>query len=361
MQNLWHPAIFCLSNGVANWKLNPDRIFTTGFIQQNGLQSLSFNPVADSFVKKALVRASGLLSRPLSDAKCNVIANEAQGDLRLAMNMLQMNAIGPNSDRNSGAKMVFAAKANREETFHMIGRILYAKRVNPNMPKTGRFAPRKRKSSLIPEPKERTALEHDPTDIIAMSSMSSDKLASFLFENEHVFCSDISKYRQVVENLSFCDMLTGDWHTKRALPEEYVAQIATRSVMWHNYKGSRPGTLYQVRRPVINDLNRDIEMTRNEVRKLPLIGSESFTYLNAPYQTKIEGLIDPRRVECFLSRSFLISWKSGRDQIEDQMEKSASLRKPRKIPKHVVEIIEIGDEEETWDIEDSSDDSFDDF
>lgn len=214
---------------------------------------ITFNPVADTFMKKALQRASRLLPEPVSilqgirsfrciffqvsDIKLKIIGEEARGDLRMAMNMLQMNSVGPNPDRKSGSRMICAAKANKEEAFHMIGRILYAKRINPNAPKPQKFASKPRKSGPVPEPKERTPLEHDPTDIIAMSSMDSDTLISFLFEHEHVFCSDIKKYRQVLETLSACDVLMADWDTKRALPDEYASQMATRSVMWHNYKG----------------------------------------------------------------------------------------------------------------------------
>lgn len=142
----------------------------------NGIDTVTFNPVADSFMKKALVRASNCLSSPLSDAKLNVIGEEAGGDLRIAMNMLQMNSIGPNADRRSGNSVICASKANREEAFHMIGRILYAKRVNPNVPKPSRFSKRRRKSAPIPEPLVRTELEHEPTDIITMSSMTSEKV-----------------------------------------------------------------------------------------------------------------------------------------------------------------------------------------
>ncbi|CAI2345762.1 unnamed protein product [Caenorhabditis sp. 36 PRJEB53466] len=353
-QSIWHPVIFCLSNEVAIWKLNPMRLFTEVFLQKNGVDFVSFNSVADTFMKKAIRRASNLLNYSLSEAKLNVLAEEARGDLRMAMNMLQMNTIGRNTDRQSGTKMICAAKANKEEAFHMIGRILYAKRVNPNAPKPSRNLHKKRKSAPIPEPKERTELEHEPTDIIAMSSMSSDKLVSFLFENEPFFCSDMAKYRRVTDSFSLCDAMT--------------AKVAVRSVMWNNYKCERPRTLFCVHRPILKDLEKSIQTTQCEMQRLPIVGVKYFSSLTAPYSLIIKKLVDPHRMECFLSRPMSISWKYGRDQIDEQIEKKLTMHnryRPKKLKAEKEKLEsekeeeEEEEEEEKFTIEEWSDDSFD--
>lgn len=373
LQHIWHPVIFCLTNSIACWNLNPDRLFTKDFNIMNGIDTVTFNPVADSFMKKALVRASNCLSSPLSDAKLNVIGEEAGGDLRIAMNMLQMNSIGPNADRRSGNSVICASKANREEAFHMIGRILYAKRVNPNVPKPSRFSKRRRKSAPIPEPLVRTELEHDPTDIITMSSMTSEKLLDFLFQNEPIFCSNISKYRYVAETFSMCDFLTGDWTTRKSLPEDYVAQMATRSVMWNNYKEPRPGTLFAVGRPLRSSLEKHIARTKLELQRLPMIGAKDYAALTCPYITIIKDIIDPQRIEYFLSRPMDINWQWGNDKIEEHLEKQYALdykgRKKHRLPLHkapkpsgkIIEVVDLEEEEEKFTIEESSDDSFEEF
>ncbi|CAO4365477.1 unnamed protein product [Caenorhabditis nigoni] len=367
---LRHPVIFCLTNDIACWNLNPDRLFTNDYIRTNYIDTITFNAVAVTFLKKALDRASHLLQTPLSSSKLAMIAEEARGDLRAAMNMLQMNSVGKDPNRKTGKDMICASKANKEEAFHMIGRILYAKRINPNAPVISRITNKKRKSVPIPEPTERTDLEHNPSDIITMSSMPSDKLIKFLFENEHFFCSDLSKYRKVIDTFSVCDFMMGDWSTARSLPDEYASEIAVRSVMWHNFKGPRPMAMQPIARPVLRELNKQMESTRNEVRKLSMIGNSYFSSLTAPYRTIIHNITDPLSIENFLSRPLEVSWKLGKDQIEDRLEKTNSLHfkgrnRPRKnknvkIPK-ATEKVDDEEEEETYTIEESSDDSFDDF
>uniref|UniRef100_A0A1I7UC49 AAA domain-containing protein n=1 Tax=Caenorhabditis tropicalis TaxID=1561998 RepID=A0A1I7UC49_9PELO len=369
LKHIRHPVIFCLTNNVSCWNLNPDKLFTADYMMKNYIDSISFNPVADTFMKKALSRASQLLRTPLSEAKLHSIGEHANGDLRIAMNMLQMNSVGPDANRKTGNRIVFASKANREDAMHMIGRILYAKRVNPNVPKINRFTQKRRKSAPVPEPTERTDLEYDPTEIITMSSMSTEKLNEFLFENEHVFCSDISKYRHVVDTISYCDALTSDWSAMRSFPDEYSAQITVRSVMWHNFKGSRPGTMYPIARPAIKNLERLITMTKNEMKRLPMIGEKHFSSLTATYKSIIQNIIDPQRIEFFLSRPMDVSWKKGKDKIEDELEKLCRLsyrgrKNPRKpeTNKRFVQKKKVDEEveEEKFTIEESSDDSFDD-
>ncbi|CAL2033135.1 unnamed protein product [Caenorhabditis brenneri] len=369
-----HPVIFCLTNNIASWNLNPDRIFTSEFIKKNHIDTINFNPVADTLMKKAMGRASRLLRSSLSETKLKMIGETANGDLRIAMNMIQMNSAGPDVSRRPGSKIIFASKANREDAFHMIGRILYAKRVNPNIPQPKGHFIKKRKSAPAPEPTERTDLEHDPTEIISMSSMSSEKLTGFLFENEHAFCSDIKKYRQVIEALSFCDVLTGDWSSARTFPDEYASQVATRSVMWHNFNEIRPKTLYAISPFAMKNLERQMTITRNDVRRLPMVGDKHFSSLTAPYQTIIENIIDPRRIEMFISRPMDLSWNKGKDRIEEQMVNLQTLsflgrKKPQMKKKNVVQVNSYNckgktdeeSEEEKFTIEDSSDDSFDSF
>lgn len=365
-----HPVILCLTNDIACWNLNPDRLFTKEYIHANYIDTVVFNAVALTFMRKALDRASHLLPTPLSNSKLNVIAEEARGDLRAAMNMLQMNSIGPNADRRTGKGVICASKANKEEAFHMLGRVLYAKRINPNAPVLSKFTNKRRKSAPVPEPTERTDLEHDPSDIITMSSMTSEKLIEFLFENEHVFCSSISNYRRVIETFSFCDVLNADWNTARSLPDEYPAQVAVRNVMWYNFKESRPKAMHSITRPALRDLEKQTTSTRNEVRRLPMIGNNYFSSLTAPYQTIIQNINDSDRIETFLARPMEVSWKLGKDQIEERLEKAFTLsfkgrKKPLKNKKNLMQAKtqkeEEKEEEETYTIEVSSDDSFDDF
>ncbi|EFO86048.1 CRE-HPR-17 protein [Caenorhabditis remanei] len=368
LHRIRHPVIFCLTNDIACWNLNPDKLFTREFIRKADISTITFNPVADTFMKKALIRASNLLPSPLSDTKLNIIKEEARGDLRTAMNMLQMNSVGLNANRRTGMKVICASKANKEEAFHMLGRILYAKRVNPNAPKLTRFSQKRRSSVPIPEPTERTDLENDPSDIITMSSMSSGKLVDFLFENEPVFCPSISNYRRVVDMFSLCDVLAGDWNTARSFPDEYAAQIATRSVMWNNFQGSRPKTMFCIARPTEKDLEKQMTATRNEIRRLPMIGNKHFSSLDAPYRGIIENITDPQRIELFLGRPMEIGWKLGKDRIEELIDGRHYIaykgrKHPRKARKNATPLVvkQAEEEDETYTIEDSSDDSFDEF
>ncbi|EGT36063.1 hypothetical protein CAEBREN_31022 [Caenorhabditis brenneri] len=367
----------CYESDLLTTELAPKRrdelhIHNKKLEEKNHIDTISFNPVADTLMKKAMGRASRLLRSSLSETKLKMIGETANGDLRIAMNMIQTNSAGPDVSRRPGSKIIFASKANREDAFHMIGRILYAKRVNPNIPQPKGHFIKKRKSAPAPEPTERTDLEHDPTEIIAMSSMSSEKLTGFLFENEHAFCSDIKKYRQVIEALSFCDVLTGDWSSARTFPDEYASQVATRSVMWHNFNEIRPKTLYAISPFAMKNLERQMTITRNDVRRLPMVGDKHFSSLTAPYQTIIENIIDPRRIEMFISRPMDLSWNKGKDRIEEQMVNLQTLpflgrKKPQIKKKNVVQVnnckgkTDEESEEEKFTIEDSSDDSFDSF
>lgn len=94
------------------------------------------------------------------------------------------------------------------------------------------------------------------------------QLLDFLFQNEPIFCSNISKYRYVAETFSMCDFLTGDWTTRKSLPEDYVAQMATRSVMWNNYKERREFRPEILKFFVFSSSPGNIIRSRTSVKKL---------------------------------------------------------------------------------------------
>ncbi|CAI5441581.1 unnamed protein product [Caenorhabditis angaria] len=365
------PVIFCLSDVDSSWHLNPNRLFTATFLQKNGIDRIKFNAVAITYLKKAVNRAASILRLTTSGTRIDAICEESNGDLRLALNMLQMNSVGrPSSSTCS-------AKSNREETFHMLGRILHAKRTNG----TNTLMSSSQKRKLI-KPKEqpksdgiRHPLEYDVSDIIQMSSMSGEKILDFLHENELKFCDKLRNLRNISDKFSLCDTLYSDWITKQRLPDEYNAQISARNVMWFNFE-CKPPQWCSLHGPLLSDLNREIRDSVTELRRLSMIGDSQFTTLTSPYSTMISGILDSNQITSYLSRPMNMSWKSGRDSLHIQIDNYANsiyfkrnAEKISKIRKEAIqnEITEENDYEdekitiEETDDEADSDDSFENF
>ncbi|CAB3411481.1 unnamed protein product [Caenorhabditis bovis] len=331
LQNLHIPVIFCLSDVDSCWHLNHRRLFTNTFVMSNNIEIMKFNSVATTYLKKAIQRAAELLFLPLSKTKLEAIEHEANNDLRIAMNILQMNLVGTSSSvvasskysrKRQSVEILSNGKANKEDMFHMLGRILYAHRISPEdsqLPKTAKRKKRAESQMLMVDTNERKPLEHDVNDIIQMSSMPSEKILAFLHEHEPKFQQNLEALRKVSACFSECENMTSNWTVKQRLPDEYVAQVAARHVMFYNY-GINTSGFRSLNGPLSSDLTKEIDNSKDELRRLPRIGDAQYVALTIPYLAFISPCMDPNNISCYLARPFNISWKSGRDSICHQME-----------------------------------------
>lgn len=324
------PVIISLSDVESCWHLSPRRLFPVLFCKAVGIEILHFNPVAKTLMKKAIVQAAEKLNLKLKPQSIANLIESANGDVRVAVNMLQF---------NSTAKLT-ATGCNREEVFHMLGRILYAKRVE----KSGKKG-------------ERPPLEKNVNEIIEMSSMGHEKVIDFLHEHELKFVSNLETMRKVTDVFSICDSMDSSWEVKKRIPDEYISQIAARAVMYWNYGNEKKSGLITFHKPLLHELTKFVQNLKEDSFRRPEMAVQQFS-LTASYLNRIKN--PPHSdIISYVTRPFNFSWRSGRDAWTNVPEK---MTRPKKRPKLECEmdqqiddviIIEDSDDEKQVDSDES--------
>ncbi|KAJ2158813.1 hypothetical protein GGF46_003504 [Coemansia sp. RSA 552] len=216
----------------------PSAIYDSSFCQ-----SIRFNLVAPTIVTKGLRRIlqirAGLegVKGVKPTAECTQalkqLADECQGDLRLAVTMLQVSQAGvvqqDNPDPRSGdkrrrkgpSKVLELPGAVRERgearrsalaLFHALGKVLYAKR---EMPREG---------------KGRGELESDPNDILDRIPVDLGTFGLYIHENHPDLCAGIDEASEAAECLSWADEVSSGRGGGRAA-DVYGAVLAVRGFM----------------------------------------------------------------------------------------------------------------------------------
>ena len=239
-----------------------------------GLSLLKINPVAVTFVKKALARILALVKMNLDAETVTAIATAADGDIRSAINALQMWCAGQNKllslpvkrakgggkDKgklmkgvDGGAVVVAKAHFGRDAgltMFHSLGKILHQKRLPRPLPSFLVEGGGSRALSDVGAPGDddlRGPLAFVPEDVVAQAALGENQLLDFLNENYLTFFSDIDEAADAADALSISENFASSWHSVDTDHErhgrqrrgaasggKYAVSISTRGLLYAN-------------------------------------------------------------------------------------------------------------------------------
>ncbi|CAD6192461.1 unnamed protein product [Caenorhabditis auriculariae] len=329
------PIVFCLSEIDSCWDISYRKLFSSTYILENNINSIHFNPVAPTYMKKALQRAERILNREQADGLLNNLIESANGDIRNAVNMLQM-ASTTTSKGVDGCMY----RTNRDEMLHMLGRILHAKRL-----------PTEKNQSSDSRP----PLERDVNEVVDMSNVTTSTLLSYLHEHELSFCDNLKSVRRVFDDLSLCDALGARWEVRGRLPIECFSQFVARSIMYHNFRTEKKCRMFALTRPKNMDLVKEVEVFQKELLKDSVIGDSQMATVSVPFTRVIRKDAQPLPLQ-YLARNFSHSWTQG----FDEWTKTSNLKSRSQNKFKKKQISTESEDEENVVIEDSDDcDSFD--
>ncbi|CAF0873379.1 unnamed protein product [Rotaria sordida] len=237
----YHPIVFIITdNSSLSTFNNPNVLFSLSVVDEFKIEQISFNPIAPTYMKKALQliiqQASLLKLNPPSRDCINDIIQTANGDLRLAINTLQF---------SSNSKVKFSiGKFNSKDTclslFQGLGRILYKKDSEEN--------------SIDENTKTQ------PENLIEQCHISAPTFIGFLFENYIDFYSTIDDAAQLCDYLSLTEHILNEWESRLQL-STISSSIACRAVRLCNSvpinRGFKP-----LRKPQDNDVKTRIKKNR---------------------------------------------------------------------------------------------------
>ncbi|PIA18588.1 Rad17-domain-containing protein [Coemansia reversa NRRL 1564] len=226
-------------------------VLPTGVYNSSYCQSIKFNPVAPTIVVKGLKRIL-LLRNGLDNVKgskltstctaaLKTIADECQGDLRLAVTMLQVSQAGNQIPTSLDSNLLTVGQKRRRKVgteskivdistntggetrrtaldlFHALGKVLYAKR------------------TLVVDSGQRLThgrLESDPDEILDRLPMDLSTFGLYVHENYAEFCSNIEEAAQASAYFSDADVLGSGQHGAAAgTLDVYAAMLSVRGFM----------------------------------------------------------------------------------------------------------------------------------
>ncbi|CAF1456164.1 unnamed protein product [Rotaria magnacalcarata] len=205
----YHPIVFVITdNSSLSASNNPNILFSLSIIDELKIEQISFNPIAPTYMKKALEliihQASLLKLKPPSRDCITDIIQTANGDLRLAINTLQFSS-------NNKLK-VSIGKLNSKDTclslFQGLGRILYKKDSEEN--------------STDEE-------KNQPENFIEQCHISAPTFIGFLFENYIDFYSSIDDAATLCDHFSITEHILNEWESRSQLLS-VSSSIACRAV-----------------------------------------------------------------------------------------------------------------------------------
>ncbi|ORX92916.1 Rad17-domain-containing protein [Basidiobolus meristosporus CBS 931.73] len=262
----------------------PASILASPFVQR-----ISFNPIAPTFLKKALKQIVDLeysqSQQQLTAKDVEAIVAQSNGDIRNALNGLQFlclgdhipEAIGP-LVKNSKGKAKFDkskdpnsvplfSKESNLNLFHAIGKILYNKRVDHS----AGLGSKQTKRWALPEHLKRHARleqESNPDIVLEQVPVDPDVFTSFLHQNYLSFYSDIDECVNASEYMSSADYLIGstNWTLMRKSRQQsgptlnrYAAMMTTRGLMFSSTTAARFKPFYKPELWAVNRCAREFQ------------------------------------------------------------------------------------------------------
>lgn len=217
-----HPIVFVCNDD--NLKRN---LFPESLCQECNFRTISFNPVHSKAVVKALTRILKLESKTnsqvaTSKVDCDAVFQSSAGDLRSAIIKLYWHVIANPIKRfakntEEGESTVSKAR-NKDENvdlFHLLGRVMYASRLNDASSNQFRFA-------------------HDPDELVDAVMTQPLTFVSFLHENYLPRFSNIHSVAVASRKLCEADSILTRAYGCHHDTNELGLSIAIRGIMVTN-------------------------------------------------------------------------------------------------------------------------------
>lgn len=259
-------------NRIVNKLLHP--------VQPHFVSQVVFDTVPRTFVQKALDRILANEGLPPSTAKTAVLGAECGGDLRQAINALQL-LLGGSMRLNGGApprpvngRSTRGKKATQEQgqaldgtdglksaslgLFHALGRFLYCKRLRPGSTttetQTVNGSAKRRKVTAGPEPQQlphellvpkasRPPLYYVPEDVLEKSQTDHRIFLDWIFTNAPRFYGDVEDLATFAAAFADCNAWGGGFRSHEVeglVAEELAASVQVRSLLDANLHPIQP-------------------------------------------------------------------------------------------------------------------------
>jgi cell cycle checkpoint protein len=198
------------------------------FLYNSGLVTIIHvnPPTRTRFVSKVVQRVATLEGISISVDAAEDMYDRVEGDARAALATLQFQYVGRKKGQRTAKFYGGAMRDKKLNTFHALGKLLYAKR----------------QSSSV-SPHERPPLEFDPERVVEQSDSELSNVLAFLGFHSVDFYTDISDFSEATHCLSDAAFFLSQSHStgsymkhspSHVFPGAYVTSLAGRTVAWTN-------------------------------------------------------------------------------------------------------------------------------
>jgi len=287
------PVVFILTEGNKSYGVGL-KLFPTNLQEKLFMSTINFNSLPNTFIAKALERVLNQEKRSLpSNCQLSDIVESSNGDLRSALNTLQLMSQGHGSTglvttgKSKKRKLVTPEsktiiEANSRDGsldfLHALGKILYCKRPGSGCPNGSLPAHLKEE--------ERVPLQENVDTLVGKISETSSKVLLYLHQNYPPFFSNVEDIARATHYLSSADLFSSHQFSSGNSTdslEEYAHLTSIRGLMHSNtnVSGSSWRPLKKPEYYLVQQKERDL---RSEARELwPLQIQDHFFSERLPY------------------------------------------------------------------------------
>uniref|UniRef100_A0A6B2L0Z6 AAA+ ATPase domain-containing protein n=1 Tax=Arcella intermedia TaxID=1963864 RepID=A0A6B2L0Z6_9EUKA len=237
------PCVFIISDETEG-KSNVNQIFSTDILENSKVTSIRFNPVTPTMMKKTLqliLEKEKAMDRIDSKTFANIIESSG-GDVRTAINMIQMLALQENvpAHKKAGQKkpkgknvepLCLGSRDFSLSLFHSLGKVLYNKR-NEGGP--GGLDQQFNMKQIH----HRSTMKSDPSVFYKDIHVDSTIFNQFLAENYLKFFTDIEDISLGSKYISDSDIIVSSkvWNSfqDEVIVSEYAWETISRGLMYSN-------------------------------------------------------------------------------------------------------------------------------
>lgn len=254
------PTILIWSNVVEGRHRPEDleRILDRSWLYSQAVDIVQIHPPTKARFKKALERCATHQRMQLSSNRCEELYNDSGGDVRFAFNKLQFQGACGSWSRAPAEP----ARDEKLNTFHALGKLLYAKRL-----------PASTAATSIPSPWNdgRPPMDFDPERVVERSDMELSGALSFLEYHCIDFFSDITELSAALSSYSDAAFLLDrpmDGRQEDGLyPKAYAGSLAGRAVACFNVAPA-PTKFRQFTAPKVFDVWRKRRNNQGQIQQL---------------------------------------------------------------------------------------------
>ncbi|MFH4979049.1 hypothetical protein AB6A40_005758 [Gnathostoma spinigerum] len=321
MSRLLSSIVFVISSVESSWYLNIRRILPIHVINDLGIDVITFNSPSVTLLIKCVQLMLKKLKLKAEKTKIKRIAESADGDIRCAVNNLQL-SIDENRSLVNDVKL--CSSSSQTDVFHSLGKLLYAKRLE-SADRSWTETENLLSKNLLQYRRDCPPKSY-VDDIISRSGLSSDQMMSFLQEHEVYFLGVISDCRRVFYNISLMDCTFNSWQLRESpYVDEYEAQVSARSTLFFN-SSTRPNfgrSLYKFHKPRWSNEWKQYNVIAYECRvAFPFVPSTDLFTLLLPMLSYLSVSLDNRQR---LALTSLGRWVLSDRRIAAKMEETKVL------------------------------------